>query len=110
MPQDSNGNAGEILNHIFDKHPDHWGLRGDPPLWAELQAHFQTNVMQVSVSEFRTQLETLIQQLTGCDLDSDESVFVPRYDTGGMSSGHVSMDFWREIAIPLLCQRFEEQS
>lgn len=84
------------------------GLFGDPFLWAELQAHFQTNVMPKSVSEFRSQLETLVQQLTGCDLDSDESVFVPRYDTGGMSSGHVSPEFWREIAIPLLCERFEK--
>ena len=110
MLQDSNRNTGKTVNHIFDKHPDQWGLRGDPSLWAELQAHFQTSVMPKSVSEFRTQLETVIQQLTGCDLDSDESVFVPRYNNGGMSSGHVSPEFWREIAIPLLCERFEEQS
>ena len=63
--------------------------------------------MPDSVSEFRTQLETLIQQLTGCDLDSDESVFVPRYDTGGMLSGHVSPEYWHEVVIRLLCERFE---
>lgn len=106
MPQDSNRNMGEILNQIFDKHPDQWGLRGDPSLWAELQAHYKINEIPNSVSEFRSQLEVLIQQLAGCDLDSDESVHVPRYDTGGMSSGHVSPEFWREIAIPLLCERF----
>ena len=110
MPQDSNRNSGETLNQIFDKHPDQWGLRGDPSLWAELQAHFHISIMPNSVSEFRSQLEILIQQLTGCDLDSDESVFVPRYDAGGMSSGHVSPEFWREIAIPLLCERFEKNS
>ena len=98
------------MNQIFDRHPDQWGLRGDPSLWAELHAHFKFNELPKSVSEFRSQLEILIQQLTGCDLDSDESVFVPRYDTGGMWSAHVSPEFWREIAIPLLCERFEEQS
>ena len=108
MPQDSNRNMGENLNQIFDKHPDQWGLRGDPSLWAELQAHYQDSAVPDSVSEFRSQLEVLIQQLTGCDLDSDESVHVPRYDAGGMSSGHVSPEFWREIAIPLLCKRFVE--
>ena len=97
---------GENLNQIFDKHPDQWGLRGDPSLWAELQAHYQDSAVPDSVSEFRSQLEVLIQQLTGCDLDSDESVHVPRYDAGGMSSGHVSPEFWRETAIPLLCERF----
>lgn len=110
MPQDSNRNSGETLNHIFDKHPDQWGLRGDPSLWAELQAHYKISEMPDSVSEFRSQLEILIQQLTGCDLDSDESVHVPRYDSGGMSSGHVSPEFWREIAIPLLCEQFEKHS
>ena len=106
MLQDSNRNTGETLNHSFDKHPEQWGLRGDPSLWAELQTHFNSNEMPSSVSEFRAQLETIIQQLTGCDLDSDDAVFVPRYDAGGMSSGHVSPEFWREFAIPLLCERF----
>ena len=105
-PQDSNRNTGETLNHIFDKHPEQWGLRGDPSLWAELQTHFNSNEIPSSVSEFRAQLETIIQQLTGCELDSDDAVFVPRYDAGGMSSGHVSPEFWREFAIPLLCERF----
>lgn len=97
-----------ILTSIFDKHPDQWGLRGDPNLWAELQAHFRSNELPETVSEFRAQLEKLIEQLAGCDLDSDESVFVPRYDFGGMSSGHVSPEFWRETAIPLLCKRFQQ--
>lgn len=96
------------MTQIFDKYPKQWGLRGDPFLWAELQAHFKSNAVPKSVDEFRAQLEILIQQLTGCDLDSDEAVFVPRYDAGGMSSGHVSPEFWREIAIPLLCKRFEK--
>jgi hypothetical protein len=96
----------ENMSQIFGKHPEQWGLRGDPSLWAELQTHFESNEMPKSVSEFRAELETLIQQLTGCDFDSDESVFVPRYDAGGMSSGHVSPEFWREFAIPLLCERF----
>ena len=42
MLQDSNRHTGKNLNQSFDKHPDHWGLRGDPSLWAELQAHFKT--------------------------------------------------------------------
>lgn len=48
------------MKSVFDKHPDQWGLRGDPSLWAELQTHFNSNEMPGSVSEFRAQLETII--------------------------------------------------
>ena len=31
------------MNQIFDKHPDQWGLRGDPSLWAnDLSKEFFT--------------------------------------------------------------------
>ena len=95
------------MNQIFIKHPKQWGLRGDPLLWAELEAYFQVNELPKSVADFKSRLKILIQQLTSCDLDSNDSVHVPRYDTGGMSSGHVSPEFWRDIAIPLLCKRLQ---
>lgn len=93
---------------IFSRRPVQWGFRGDPLLWSELENHFQTHELPGSVSEFRAVLERTIERLTGCDLDSDEPVFVERYDSGGMSSGHVSPGFWRETAIPLLCERFSQ--
>ena len=105
---DRESSTEDILTSLFDKHPAQWGLRGDPSLWAELQAHFSTNELPETVSEFRAQLEELVEQLTGCDLDIKESVFVPRYDLGGMSSGHVAPAFWRKVAIPLLCKRFKK--
>jgi len=53
-------------------------------------------------------LEQTYQQLTGVSLSNREPVFVERYSHGGMSSGHISPQFWAEHAIPMLLERYRE--
>jgi hypothetical protein len=57
-------------------------------------------------------IETTFKKLTGIQLPdasavSDQDfVFVKRYARGGISSGEVSLKFWRCEAIPLLRSRY----
>ena len=87
--------------------PEQWGLRGDPYLWNQLRQRFIDNGGPNSIEEFDNLLTFLFQELVGVALATgEEAVFVDRYDTGGMSSGHVSPEWWRVVAIPLLRERF----
>lgn len=95
------------IAELMRERPDTWGLRGDPHLWDEMERSF----MSVPLPEDRAGLERLMQQCfednAGIPLEYEGEHFVPRFDTVGMSSGHVSPAFWRTIAIPLLLERAE---
>ena len=47
-------------------------------------------------------LEAEFQRLTGFPVTHAAPVFLAKYDHGGMSSGGVSPQFWRETGIPVL--------
>ena len=86
-----------------------WGLRGDPYLWEEMRVYFE----KVPLPETAVNLQTLIAQayttLIGHPFPTaDDHTFIPikRFDHGGMSSGLISPDFWRDNAIPKLIARF----
>jgi hypothetical protein len=57
-------------------------------------------------------LEAKFGKLTGAplpavnDISESDSIYVERYARGGMSSGHISMQFWRSTALPLLRSRY----
>ena len=54
-------------------------------------------------------LEAAFEMLTGIPISSEqEFIFIERLAHGGMSSGGVSLRFWRETAIPLLIERYNE--
>ncbi len=93
------------IQSIFRK-PRQWGLRGDPFLWNELREHFRTAGIPETRDEFARQIKTLIRELTGSDLRSDAPVSVDRYQAGGMSSGHISPEWWQTTGIPLLTRQF----
>ena len=95
------------LSNLFDNKPRQWGLRGDPYLWDEMQEHFLNVAFSGSEEEFQSLLEQAYEQLTGHPLNHESSFFIPRYDQGGMSSGHVSPNFWIDTGIPLLLERFK---
>lgn len=96
------------LAQIFQDEPGQWGLRGDPHLWRELRA----TLGERPLPETEAQLAALLRQsyalLTGAPLAGQGPVFVERFSHGGMSSGHVSPQFWAETALPLLLARYRE--
>lgn len=96
-----------MIGRLFDPEPQSWGLRGDPFLWHQMQAALSAMPLPASELDLRAILETTFEKLVGVRLGTGESsVFVERFAHGGMSSGHVCPEFWRDTAFPLLLKRY----
>ena len=96
-----------FISSLFEERPWQWGLRGDPYLWEEMQSEFIAAPLPESAEQLKVTLEAAFESLTGIPLSSEqEFIFIERLAHGGMSSGGVSLRFWRETAIPLLIGRY----
>jgi hypothetical protein len=95
------------LSALFDPEPRSWGLRGDPYVWQALREHLSGTDMPASADEVVSLLHEAFSELVGIDLAADPSpsVYCERYAHGGMSSGMVHLDTWRQQLIPLLTER-----
>lgn len=95
---------------LFTKRPWQWGLRGDPYLWQELETQLGEQPLPDTVEEFAHLLATAFEALVGLPLNSTEHHhYLERHSHGGMSSGLISFEFWRETAVPLLIERYLQQ-
>jgi hypothetical protein len=96
-----------MMSALFDPEPTAWGLRGDPHLWSALREHLSATDMPASVSEAVSILHQAFRELVGVDLTRDGvgSVYREQFAYGGMSSGMVSLDAWRQHLMPLLADR-----
>jgi GTP diphosphokinase / guanosine-3',5'-bis(diphosphate) 3'-diphosphatase len=99
---------------LFEPPPETWGLRGDPFLWRDMQRLLARSPLPDTTDLLASAIEVTFKKLTRAQLLNEESiaegnssVFVERYARGGMSSGQISMEFWRCSAIPLLCGRYK---
>ena len=54
-------------------------------------------------------LHALFKEITGEPIRKGKTPFVPEYDTGGVSSGMVSGDFWLEKGFPQIMQNYLDQ-
>lgn len=92
---------------LFHPEPAQWGLRGDPHLWQALRDHLASTAVPASEAELIAILHDAIRELAEIDLASDNasSAYREQYARGGMSSGMISLDTWRQRLIPLLAQR-----
>lgn len=95
---------------LFREEPLYWGLRGDPYLWREMAEHLADTPWPASEAALAQLLARLFQELAGLGLDHPTHVHLPRHAHGGMSSGMISPQFWRERAIPLLLERYRATS
>jgi hypothetical protein len=92
---------------IFFPFPAPMGLRGDPYLWSALAAYFMDDIK--IEADFPASFRDAFQHLTGHDFDRAPEMFqVDNFSHGGMSSGGISMTWWRETGYPLLCARYDE--
>lgn len=98
----------ETVGSPFQAEPIRWGRRGDPYLWREMGRHFEQVPLPATAEELRHLIETTFESLTGHSINTDNPVLVERFDHGGMSGGHVSAEFWRDKAIPLLLARYTD--
>lgn len=95
-----------MLSSIFDNKPSQWGLRGDPYLWEELSTQFRNIDIPSTEEDFLAIFKEKYMELTKVSLDEDRNIYIERFSRGGMSSGMVSYEFWRERALPLLLERY----
>lgn len=94
------------VSALFDPEPQTWGLRGDPFLWRALRRHLAGQHIPASADELTSLLHTAFRELAGADLATDTaSVYREQYARGGMSSGMISLDTWRQRLMPLLIER-----
>lgn len=98
--------TGPSLGSLFEQKPLSWGLRGDPGLWAELEARFAQTPLPASFAELWRSLEAAFQDIVGQPLTAGEFVYVKRFDKGGMSNGHVHPETWATKLFPLVSERF----
>jgi hypothetical protein len=92
---------------LFHEEPMRWSLRGDPYLWQEMRERFAGVPMPPTFGELEAMVGRMFEELTGEPISHADFIFVRRYAHGGMSSGRVVPQFWRETVLPLLCMRYE---
>ncbi len=95
------------MANLFDPEPETWGLRGDPYLWRALRQHLSETNIPASADRVASLLYTAFGELTGLDLISGtaSSAYRAQYAHGGMSSGMISLDTWRQQLMPILVER-----
>jgi len=97
------------LSAIFAGRPIGWGLRGDPHLWDAFEASVSNSTYPESIDELNKLIESLFEQLTGFPISHQEDIYIKEFAHGGMSSGHVCPEYWRNEAFPLLRKRYKER-
>ena len=101
--------ADEIrLSELFREGPWQWGLRGDPHLWRDMQERFELMPCPRTGEELAEIVSETFQALTGQPITHGEPFFLQKYAHGGMSSGYVKPDWWRDTGIPFLQQRLQQ--
>jgi hypothetical protein len=96
----------KTISKLFENEPTQWGLRGDPCLWEEMKANLDLIAMPSTPADLEQILQTAFVALTEGSWDDGGPIFVASYDQGGMSSGMVCPEFWRDTAIPLIVSRY----
>ena len=94
-------------SELFEPPPAQWGLRGDPHLWRAMSEHLAETELPGTSAEAGRLLHLTFAELTGVDLAADrsQSVYREQYAHGGMSSGMICLDTWRQELMPLLLER-----
>ncbi|MFF5973349.1 hypothetical protein ACFY7C_17680 [Streptomyces sp. NPDC012769] len=91
---------------LFDPEPEVWGLRGDPYVWRTLRDRLAGTDVPPTTEAATALLRAAFAEVVGVDLDTPESsVYREQYAHGGMSSGVVHLDTWRERLMPMLVER-----
>lgn len=96
------------VGELFDEEPQQWGLRGDPYLWRDLRSNLLGVRLPSSEPELHRLLENAFYEATGGSLAFCKDFYVEKFASGGMSSGQICGEFWRERGFPLVCDRWRE--
>ncbi|MCK0140022.1 hypothetical protein [Aliiroseovarius sp. F47248L] len=98
------------IGDLFSVEPEHWGLRGDRYLWCELREIFRDVSLPEAETRIHLQLENAFWDATGQSLAFCDEFFIERFAHGGMSSGYISGEFWRERGFPQIIENYKFQA
>ncbi len=90
------------LSDLFAVEPETWGLRGDPYLWEAMKEYFSNTPLPGAPDQLPVQVAAAFKFLTGKPIEVEDQFQLEMYAQGGMSSGYIAPDWWRNEAIPFL--------
>lgn len=98
------------VSKFFQKEPKAWGMSGDRYLWREMKKKLK-GIKVISREDLLLTLEACFNLLANCSLTSNKkTIQVEKYRYGKMATGTVSLEFWRETALPLIVERYLKSS
>lgn len=94
-------------SELFEPEPQQWGLRGEPYLWRAMSEYLAETELPGTLAETGRLLQLAFTELAEVDLVADPAqwVYLDRYAHGGMSSGMICLDTWRQELMPMLIER-----
>ena len=127
-------NVSKTIDQLFNEENMKWGLRGAPYLWRDLKIQvtkvyysaggfpsekafedfiryavpkiLEEKQAIVIVAESKINESYRVQYNAQRDQLSVDKVFVEEYNHGGMSSGSISLKYWKDVTTPLLIERY----
>lgn len=100
----------KIMTHyiaeLFEQEPAQYGLRGDRAFWNYLKTYFADKETSYEKEQMVADIYRLFQEISGVELTVEARPFVENFVSGGMSSGQLSGEFWVNVAVPLLLERY----
>lgn len=107
MHNQTDRDSKKTVGCLFQPWENKWGLRGDPFLWEEMTLYLSKEPLPASVSQLMALIEKSFAQLVGSSLtETSPSVYVERFDHGGLSGGHICYEFWKDEVLPELHRRY----
>lgn len=99
----------DSISDLFNDRPGQYGFRGDIELWEDLIEYFKNTKLPKTELELEQLIHDAIKKLTGTPIEEHDynSIFVEKYNKGGMSGGVVSTKFWLYKGIPILIGRYK---
>ena len=85
------------ISELFEQEPSRWGGRGDPDLWQEMAGQLADASWPASAAALEHLLGETFERLSGHPLEYDALIYLARHAHGGMSSGMVSPEFYRQL-------------
>lgn len=98
---------GGQVGDLFAREPYQWGLRGDPYAWAAMRERLADVPMPPERHELQALLHHTLREVVGAEAGGPdtEPTYVEEFAHGGISSGMVDLQTWRERLIPILIDR-----
>lgn len=97
-----------MVADLFEPEPATWGLRGDPYLWRSMRTMLAKQVLPTAERDLVEILRSSFRWLTGNDLQdtSTDRIYREELARGGMTSGQVDLEVWRNVLVPMLVERW----